>query len=57
MSKMSTRDYYDYKSAIEAANSAKDKDALKKIKMQLIANYGLSDSCVQELLRKFGYSV
>ncbi|MCD7784029.1 MAG: hypothetical protein LUH18_00335 [Oscillospiraceae bacterium] len=57
MSKMSTRDYYDYKSAIEAANSAKDKEALKRIKMQLISNYGLNDNDVQALLKRFAYTV
>ncbi len=54
---MSTRDYFDYKSAIETANSARDKDALKRIKLQLISNYGLNDNDVQALLKKFAYTV
>ena len=57
MSKMSTREWYDYKSAIETANDMEDKDSLRKIKMRLIAEYGLDDDDVYELLKKFRYTV
>ncbi len=54
---MSTRDYDRYKSAIETANDQGDKDALRKIQKQLIAEYGLNDRDVEYLLKKFRYSV
>ena len=39
MQKMSTSDYYKYKSAIEAANDTQDKEALRQLQKQLIAKY------------------
>ncbi len=57
MRKMTTSDYYKYKSAIETANKADDKESLRKIQLQLIANYGLDSPDVRDLLRFFKYSV
>ena len=54
---MKTSEYYDFKSAIEAANSAKDKEQLKKIKARLIADYGFNDKDVKALIDKFKFSV
>ena len=39
MQKMSTSNYYKYKSAIEAANDTQDKEALRQLQKQLIAKY------------------
>lgn len=55
--KMTSREYDLYKSAILAANDSKDKEALRQIQKQLIANYGLDNKDVQYLLRLFAYSV
>ena len=57
MEKITTRDYERYRSAIEAANSSEDKEALKQIQKQLIAKYGLDDEDIKYLLNKFRYSV
>lgn len=57
MQKMSTSDYYRYKSAIEAANDTQDKEALRQIQKQLVARYGLDNDDVKQLLRYFRYSV
>lgn len=54
---MTTKEYYQYKSAIETANASKDKEALRQIQKQLIANYGLHNNDVQALLKKFAYTV
>ena len=43
METMSSRDYYKYKSAIEAANDSEDREALRQIQKQLIAKYGLDN--------------
>ena len=50
-------DYNAYKSAIEEANSQADKEALRRIQKELIANYGLNDDDVRALLKKFKYTV
>jgi hypothetical protein len=55
--KMTTSDYYKYKSAIEAANDSQDREALRQIQKQLIAKYGLDNDDVKQLLRYFKYSV
>ena len=55
--KMTTQEYKQYKSAILAANDTKDKDALRQIQKQLIANYGLDNPDVRYLLKLFEYSV
>jgi len=54
---MSSSDYSKYKSAVQQANSEGDKDALKRIQKQLIAEYGLGDKDVDYLLKMFRYSV
>lgn len=57
MQKMTTGDYYKYKSAIEAANDSEDKEALRQIQKQLIAYYGLDNDDVRALLKMFRFSV
>ena len=57
MEKMSTGDYYKYKSAILAANDTKDKEALRQIQKQLIAKFTLDNDDVRALLKLFRYSV
>lgn len=57
MEKMTTKDYEIYKSAIQTANDEKDKEALRKIQMQLVSRYGLNNEDVQQLLRLFRYNV
>lgn len=57
MEKMTTSDYYKYKSAIQTANDTDNKEALRQIQMQLIARYGLDNDDVRQLLRYFKYSV
>jgi hypothetical protein len=54
---MTNKDYYSYKSAIEATNDTQDKEALRQIQKQLIAKYTLDNEDVRDLLRKFRYSV
>lgn len=54
---MNASDYNKYLAAIKAANDAADKDALRKIQMQLISNYGLSDKDVDYLIRQFRYNI
>lgn len=57
MDKMTTNDYYKYKSAIQAANDTKDKEALRQIQKQLIAKYTLDNEDVRSLLKLFRVSV
>lgn len=57
MQKMSTSDYYKYKSAIEAANDTQDKEALRQLQKQLIAKYSLDNDDAKQLLKYFKYSV
>ena len=57
MQKMSTSDYYKYKSAIENANDTQDKEALRQLQKQLIAKYSLDNDDVKQLLKYFKYSV
>jgi len=54
---MSSSDYNNYLSAIKQANHDSDKEALARIKKQLIANYGLDDKDVYYLLKEFRYTV
>ena len=54
---MTSWEYDKYKSAILAANDSKDKDALRQIQKQLIANYGLDNDDVKRLLKMFRYTV
>lgn len=55
--KMTAREYDLYRSAILAANDSEDKEALRQIQKQLIANYGLDNEDVRYLLKLFRYSV
>ena len=55
--KMTSKEYELYKSAILAANDTEDKESLRQIQKQLIANYGLDNGDVQQLLKYFRYSV
>ncbi len=57
MEKMTTKDYYTYKSAIEAANDSDDKKSLAQIQKQLVARYSLENSDVTALLKMFKYTV
>ena len=57
MDRMTTSDYYKYKSAIETANDAKDKESLRQIQKQLIAKYGLDNDDVKRLLNYFRFGV
>lgn len=57
MVKMSTDDYYRYKSAIQAANDSEDREALRQIQKQLISKYGLDNDDVKQLLKYFRYTV
>lgn len=57
MERMTTKDYFLYASAIEAANDSEDKEALRQIQKQLIAKYGLDNEDVRSLLKKFKYTV
>ncbi|MBQ9535080.1 MAG: hypothetical protein IJU78_04490 [Clostridia bacterium] len=57
MEKMSTADYNKYKSAINAANDTKDKEALRQIQKQLIAKYTLDNEDVKKLLKYFKFTV
>lgn len=52
-----TNEYYQYRSAIEAANDSQDKEALRQIQKQLIAKYGADDRDVYYLLKMFRYNV
>ena len=54
---MNASDYNKYLAAIKAANDSADKDALRMIQKQLIANYGLSDDDVDYLIRQFRYNI
>lgn len=55
--KMTMREYDAYKSAILAANDTQDKEALRQIQKQLIANYGLDNNDVRYLIKLFRYNV
>ena len=54
---MNSSDYNKYLSAIKAANDSADREALRQIQKQLIANYGLDNEDVQRLLKLFRYNV
>lgn len=57
MLRMSTTEFFRYKSAILAANDSDDKESLRQIQKQLIAKYGLDHPEVKDLLRYFKYTV
>lgn len=50
---MTNKDYYSYKSAIEAANDTQDKEALRQIQKQLIAKYTLDNEDVRICFANF----
>ncbi len=52
---MPSSDYNKYLAAIKAANDMENKELLRQIKNELIANYGLMDDDVDYLLRQFRY--
>ena len=54
---MISSDYNKHLAAVEADNDAAGRDALRRIQMQLIANYGLQDNDVDFLIRQFRYHV
>ena len=54
---MNSSDYNKYLAAIKAANDAANREALRKIQAQLIANYGLQDNDVDYLIRQFRYHI
>lgn len=55
--KIPLREWNQWRSAIDAANSAKDKAALKEIQKQLIVKYGMDNDDVKSLIRYFAYTV
>lgn len=54
---MKASDYNYYLEAIKTANDAKDKAMLGQIQARLLADYGLRDTDVERLLKKFRYTV
>lgn len=57
MEKMSSKEYNQYKSVIELANSQGDKEALREIQKQLIVRFGADNEDVEYLLKSFDYYV
>lgn len=57
MGKMTTKEYYLFKSVIEAANDTADKESLRQIQKQLVAKYGVDNDDVKSLLKMFKFSV
>jgi len=54
---MNSSDYNMFLKMIKQANDRSDKDALIAIRLDMIKQYGSSDSDVQYLIRQFKYSV
>ena len=54
---MNSSDYNKFLVIIKQANDDADKEALRQIQKQLIANYGTSDNDVTRLLNYFRYNV
>ena len=57
MQRMTTSEFFRYKSAILAANDTNDRESLRQIQKQLIARYGIDHPDVKDLLRYFKYTV
>lgn len=57
MSKMPSSEYNKYLAAIKAANDSGNKEALRKIRDALLAEYGPLNDDVDYLLRQFRYNV
>ena len=51
------REYQELKSAIETANQYEDREALRRIKMQIVSKYGTDDRDPRYLLNLFRYTV
>lgn len=54
---MKASEYNRYLAAIKAANDAKDKAVLGQIQARLLADYGMKDPDVEQLIKKFRYNV
>lgn len=54
---MTLKEYEIHKSTILTANDSNDKEALKQIQKQLVAQYGLDSDDVKRLLGYFRYNV
>ena len=57
MRNMPSSEYNRYLAAIKAANDSGNKEALRKIRDALLAEYGPLDDDVDYLLRQFRYHV
>ena len=57
LNRIPSSDYNKSLAAIKAANDMENKELLRQIKNELIANYGLMDDDVDYLLRQFRYNV
>lgn len=57
MSQMPSSEYNKYLAAIKAANDSGNKEALRKIRDALLAEYGPLNDDVDYLLRQFRYNV
>lgn len=57
MRSMPSSEYNRYLAAIKAANDSGNKEALRKIRDALLAEYGPLDDDVDYLLRQFRYNV
>lgn len=54
---MTTRDYENYRAAIDTANDKADRDMLRAIQADMIKNYGLHDEDVEYLIKRFRYYI
>lgn len=54
---MPSNDYNRYLAAIKAANDAENREALRKIRDALYAEYGPLDDDVDYLIRQFRYNI
>lgn len=54
---MDSSDYNKYLAAIKAANEMEDREALRQIQKQMIAQYGMNDADVDYLIRQFRYHI
>lgn len=52
-----SKEYNDLLAAIKTANDYADKEALRRIQMQLISKYGADDNDAHYLLNQFRYNV
>lgn len=54
---MDSTSYNRYLAAIKAANDREDRESLRQIQKDMIANFGLRDNDVDYLIRQFRYHV